>query len=192
MSEATLTDSQQSGAQQTGNIDGAAERSVRFGEAGAAWAQRIGANPDNGKLTYKVAGVGVGSVATRISAGKHQFTVDEPAALAGDDTAASPVEYALGAVISCQVVVYRLYAEQLGIQVDDITIHAEGDLDVRGLFGIDEAVRPGFSDIRLAVNITGPETQERYDELARTVEARCPVQDLFSNATPFSTVITKI
>lgn len=192
MSEATLTDSQQSGAQQTGNIDGAAERSVRLGEAGAAWAQRIGANPDNGKLTYKVAGVGVGSVATRISAGKHQFTVDEPAALAGDDTAASPVEYALGAVISCQVVVYRLYAEQLGIQVDDITIHAEGDLDVRGLFGIDEAVRPGFSDIRLAVNITGPETQERYDELARTVEARCPVQDLFSNATPFSTVITKI
>ncbi|MGO2540493.1 MAG: OsmC family protein, partial [Specibacter sp.] len=158
MSEATLTDSQQAGTQQTGNIDGAAERSVRLGEAGAAWAQRIGANPDNGKLTYKVAGVGVGSVATRISAGKHQFTVDEPAALAGDDTAASPVEYALGAVISCQVVVYRLYAEQLGIQVDDITIHAEGDLDVRGLFGIDEAVRPGFSDIRLAVNITGPET----------------------------------
>jgi putative redox protein len=187
MSESTLTESQQAE-----TINDAATRSARLGEAGAAWAQRIGANPDNAKLTYKVAGVGVGSVATRISAGKHQFTVDEPAALAGDDTAASPVEYALAAVISCQVVVYRLYAEQLGIQVDDITINAEGDLDVRGLFGIDETIRPGFSDIRLAVNITGPESQERYDELARTVEARCPVQDLFSNATPFTTVITKV
>lgn len=173
-------------------INDAAERSARLGEAGAAWGERIGANPDSAKLTYKVAGVGVGSVATRISAGKHQFTVDEPAALAGDDTAASPVEYALGAVISCQVVVYRLYAAQLGIQVDDISIDAEGDLDVRGLFGIDESIRPGFSDIRLTVNITGPESQERYEELARTVEARCPVQDLFSNATPFSTVIAKV
>ncbi|PYI39013.1 osmotically inducible protein OsmC [Arthrobacter psychrolactophilus] len=173
-------------------INDAAERSARLGDAGAAWGERIGSNPDSAKLTYKVAGVGVGSVATRISAGKHQFTVDEPAALAGDDTAASPVEYALGAVISCQVVVYRLYAEQLGIQVDDISIDAEGDLDVRGLFGIDASIRPGFSDIRLTVNITGPESQERYEELARTVEARCPVQDLFSNATPFSTVIAKV
>lgn len=172
-------------------IDDAAQRSARLGEAGAAWAKRIAANADNAKLTYKAAGVGVGSVATRISAGRHQFTVDEPAALAGDDTAASPVEYALGAIIACQVVVYRLYAEQLGIQVEDITINAEGDLDVRGLFGIDESVRPGFSDIRLAVQITGPETQERYEELARTVEARCPVQDLFSNATPVSAVVTK-
>lgn len=173
-------------------IDDAAQRSARLGEAGAAWAQRIGAKAENAKLTYKVAGVGVGSVATRISSGKHQFTVDEPAALAGDDVAASPVEYALAAVISCQVVVYRLYAEQLGIQVDDITIDAEGDLDVRGLFGIDESIRSGFSDIRLTVGISGPESQERYDELARTVEARCPVQDLFSNPTPLRTVVRKV
>lgn len=172
-------------------IDDAAQRSARLGEAGAAWAKRIGANAGNAQLTYKAAGVGVGSVATRISAGKHQFTVDEPAALAGDDTAASPVEYALGAIIACQVVVYRLYAEQLGIQVDDIQVDAEGDLDVRGLFGIDESVRPGFSGIRLAVRISGPESQERYEELGRTVEARCPVQDLFANATPVSAVVTK-
>lgn len=178
-------------AETTTLIDGAAKRSARLGDAGAAWAKRIGANPGNAKLTYTAAGVGVGSVVTRISAGKHQFLVDEPAALAGDDEAASPVEYALGAIIACQVVVYRLYAEQLGIHVDDITITAEGDLDVRGLFGLDESIRPGFSDIRLAVSITGPESQERYEELGRTVEARCPVQDLFSNTTPVSAVVTK-
>ena len=102
------------------------------------------------------------------------------------------MEFALGALIACQVVVYRLYAEQLGIQIDDITINAEGDLDVRGLFGIDEAIRPGFSGIRLAVQISGPESQERYQELSRTVEARCPVQDLFSNATPVRAVVTKL
>lgn len=174
------------------HTDTATQRSARLGAAGAAWAQRISAAGSNAKLSYKVSGVGVGSVATRISAGKHQFTVDEPAALAGDDAAASPVEYALGAVIACQVVVYRLYAEQLGIEIGDISIAAEGDLDVRGLFGLAEGVRPGFSDIRLRVSISGPESQERYEELGRTVEAHCPVQDLFSNITPVSAVVTKV
>jgi putative redox protein len=172
-------------------VDPAAQRSARLAEAGNFWSERIAANAQNATLTYKAAGVGVSSVATRVSAGKHQFTVDEPAGLAGDDAAASPVEFALGALISCQVVVYRLYAEQLGIVIDDISIEAEGDLDVRGLFGLAESVRPGFSDIRLRVAISGPESQERYEELGRTVEARCPVQDLFANVTPVSSVVTK-
>ncbi|MGO4384641.1 OsmC family protein [Specibacter sp. RAF43] len=172
--------------------DLAADRSARLAEAGAFWTQRITQDAQNARLTYKAAGVAVGSVATRISAGKHQFTVDEPAGLAGDDAAASPVEYALGALIACQVVVYRLYADQLGIVVDDLTIEAEGDLDVRGLFGIDPSVRPGFQDVRLSVKISGPESQERYEELRRTVESRCPVLDLFANLTPVSAVLTKV
>ena len=174
------------------NTEAGAQRSARLDAAGTAWAKRISDTVENAKLSYKVTGVGIGSVATRITSGKHQFVVDEPAALAGDDAAASPVEYALGAVIACQVVVYRLYAEQLGIRVEGITINAEGDLDVRGLFGLDHSIRPGFSDIRLDVRVSGPEPQERYEELARTVEARCPVQDLFSNSTPVSAVITKV
>lgn len=191
MTETTIATTMAGNTADTGNAANATQRSARLGEAGAAWAKRITVNPGNAQLTYKAAGVGVGSVATRISAGKHQFLVDEPAALAGDDEGASPVEYALGAIIACQVVVYRLYAEQLGIRIDDITIDAEGDLDVRGLFGLDDTVRPGFSDIRLNVSIAGPESQQRYEELGRTVEARCPVQDLFANTTPVSAVVTK-
>ena len=167
-------------------------RAGRLAEAGEFWGGRIGKDPENAKLTYKAAGVAVGSVATRISAGKHQFMVDEPAGLAGDDSAASPVEYALGALISCQVVVYRLYANQLGLVIEGLTIDAEGDLDVRGLFGIDASVRPGFTDIRLKVNISGPETQEKYQELARLVADRCPVLDLFANLTPVSAVVAKV
>jgi len=82
--------------------------------------------------------------------------LDEPGALAGNDVAASPVEYALGALISRQIVVYRPYAQGLGIQVDDIRIDAEADLDARRLFGIDETVRAGFSDVRLIHHHHGP------------------------------------
>ena len=167
------------------------ERAARLTEAGAAWGDRIAADATSAQLTYSVSGVGEGSVATTIRAGKHAFVVDEPAALAGDDVAPSPVEFALGALISCQVVVYRLYARALGIQVDDITIDAEGDLDARRLFGIDEGVRAGFSDVRLAITITGPESQERYEHLREAVDAHCPVLDLFANATPVTATVRK-
>ena len=171
-------------------LDAAAERAERLAAAGAAWNERIDADRSAAHLTYRVRGVGEGAVATRITAGKHEFVVDEPAALAGDDVAASPVEYALGALISCQVVVYRLYAEALGIPFDEISITAEGDLDAARLFGKDDSVRAGFSDVRLAVQVTGDEPQHRYQELLSVVEKHCPVLDLFANVTPVTATLT--
>lgn len=167
------------------------ERAARLDEAGAFWTKRIVEDTANARLTFKASGTGEGAVATRVTAGRHEFLVDEPAGLAGDDAAASPVEYALGALASCQVVVYRLYAHQLGIRVDEISIEAEGDLDVQGLFGADASVRPGFGAVRLTVNITGPESQERYEELRGTVDAHCPVLDLFANPTPVDVTVVK-
>ena len=165
------------------------ERAARLVDAGTAWSNRIQANVESAKLSYTVTGEGEGAVASRITAGKQVFFVDEPAALAGDDIAASPVEYALGALISCQIVVYRLYAQNLGIRVDSISANAEGDLDVRGLFGVDDTVRPGFSAVRLTVNVTGPESDERYAELHAAVDAHCPVLDLFANPTPVTVTL---
>lgn len=160
------------------------ERAQRLNGAGAAWNERIAAKPSNGQLTFTVSGRAVGSVATEITAGKHRFLVDEPAGLAGDDAAPSPVEYALGALISCQVVVFRLYAQALGLTIDDLNITAEGDLDVRKIFGIDESVRAGFSGVRVNVEITGPNTAEEYENLRQIVDAHCPVLDIFANQVP--------
>ena len=172
-------------------VSDAAERARRLDDAGSAWSSRIAADRGAAHLTYRVSGDGAGAVASRITAGRHTFVVDEPAALAGDDVAASPVEYALGAFISCQIVVFRLYANALGIPFDRISIQAEGDLDAARLFAVDESVRAGFSDIRLAVELEGPESQERYEELRAAVDAHCPVLDLFANATPVTTSVRK-
>lgn len=163
-----------------------AERAERLTAAGTAWNERIARDASHAALTYTVTGRAVGSVATEIQAGKHRFLVDEPGALAGDDAAASPVEYALGALVSCQVVVFRLYAQQLGLTIDELEITVEGDLDVRKLFGIDESGRAGFNDVRVKVGITGPNTTEEYENLRKIVDAHCPVLDLFVNPVPVS------
>ncbi|MCT1607723.1 OsmC family protein [Nesterenkonia massiliensis] len=170
---------------------GADERVQRLDSAGGSWSSSIDGRREAAHLTYSVTGEGEGAVATRLRAGKHEFWVDEPAALAGDDVAPSPVEVALGALISCQVVVYRLYAHLLKIPFEDISVTAEGDLDAAKLFGKDEAARPGFTDVRLQVSITGPESQERYEQLRAAVDEHCPVLDLFSNPTPVTSTVRK-
>ena len=161
-------------------------RAKRLNDAGNHWVGQITADVANASLTYTVKGQGYGSVATKLTAGKHVFHIDEPAGLAGDDVAASPVEIALGAFIACQIVVYRLFAQNLGIEIDAIEATAEGDLDVRGLFGVDPTIRPGFSAIRLTTRVSGPESEERYQELQKFVDAHCPVLDLFANPTPIT------
>jgi hypothetical protein len=57
---------------------------------------------------------------------------------------------------------------------------------LRGFFGVDDGVRPGFTAIRVEVTVTAPETEERYAELAAAVDAHCPVLDLFQNPVPVS------
>lgn len=165
------------------------ERAQRLTDAGTAWNERIAADAKNAELTYKVVGRGIGSVATEVRAGKHRFLVDEPGALAGDDAAASPVEIALGALVSCQVVVFRLYAQALGLTIDEIEITAEGDLDVHKLFGIDETGRAGFNDVRLSIDITGPNSAEEYENLRKAVDEHCPVLDLFANGVSTSSIL---
>ena len=99
---------------------------------------------DNAVVVFRAEGESVRQVATDIRIGGHRITVDEPPALGGEDTDPNPVETALAGLLSCQVVTYRFWAAQLGIPLDRIRVETEGDLDVRGFFGLDDAVRPGF------------------------------------------------
>jgi uncharacterized OsmC-like protein len=120
----------------------------------------------------------------------YEFTVDEPPALGGGGSAPNPVEYALASLGSCQAVTYRFWAEHLGISFDELTVTVDGDLDIRGFFGFDDSIRPGFSAVRVRVRITGPETPERYQQLAAAVDEHCPVLDLFRNRVPVDRTIT--
>ncbi len=169
-----------------------AERAERLSAAGAAWTQRIQSDVKKAELTYRATGVSEGSVASRITVGNHTFLVDEPQALAGDDVAASPVEYALGALISCQIVVYRLYAHVLNIPFDALEITAEGDLDVRTLLGVEGGPRAGFTGVRLDIKISGPESLERYEELRKAVDVGCPALDIFVNPVPVTGAVRKV
>lgn len=152
-----------------------------------ATAQAIAENADNAHALFRATGTGSDGVRAEIRIGSHGVAVDEPPALGGEDTAPNPVEVALAGLLSCQVVTYRFWAAKLGVPLEDVTVEVEGDLDVRGFFGLEDAVRPGLTEVRLAVTLRGPATESDYQRLKSAVDAHCPVLDLFRNPTPVDT-----
>ena len=151
--------------------------------------QAVEADPHNAAASFTVANTWVPGTETsvEVTARAHGFTVDEPAALGGTDTAANPVEFALAALGSCQVITYRFWAAKLGIPLDSVKVTVDGDLDLHGFFGFSFNTRPGFGDVRVSVELEGPASRERYEDLKREVDEHCPVLDLFRNETPVST-----
>ncbi|HXL90823.1 MAG TPA: OsmC family protein [Streptosporangiaceae bacterium] len=146
-------------------------------------------DPAKAQALFSAQGTLVGVTEVDIRTGAHTFTVDEPPALGGADVAANPVQYALASLGSCQAITYRFWAAQLGISFDKVSVRVEGDLDIRGFFGFDDTVRPGFTAVRVEVSVTGQESEQRYAELAAAVDEHCPVLDLFRNPVPVTRTI---
>ena len=128
----------------------------------------------------------VGVTEVDIRTGAHSFKADEPRSLGGGGVAANPMQYALVSLGSCQAITYRIWAAHLGVTLDSVTVRVEGDLDLRSCYGVDDGARPGFTAIRVEVTVAGPESEERYADLAAAVDAHCPALDLFQNPVPVS------
>ncbi len=143
-------------------------------------------NPKLAIVRPKTSTALVVGTATQVSvrSGVHEFTIDEPPALAGTNLGASPVEHLLASLGSCQVITYQLWAAKLGITVDTIEVTIAGDLDVHGFFGLNPDVRAGFQSIDVTVSLTGPETDERYAHLTKLVNEHCPVLDVLTVGVP--------
>ncbi|MGY1638538.1 OsmC family protein [Geodermatophilus sp. SYSU D00742] len=165
----------------------ATERNDLLGRVIGDLAAAIEADAGNAAVTFRATGQCEEPVGTRLRIGGHAVRQDEPAVFAGSNAAPNPVEYALAALLSCQLVTYRFWAAKLDVPIDDIRATVDGDLDLRGFLGLDEQVRPGYGEVRFTVTVRGPAAPERYQELAAAVNEHCPTLDIFRNPTPVRT-----
>ncbi len=123
---------------------------------------------------------------SRASLRQHSLTIDEPAALGGTDSGPNPVELILAALGSCQEITYRAFATALGIPLDSVRVELTGDIDLRGFFAVDPAVRPGYEAIRGQVHLESPAAPERLEQLRQAVNGHCPVLDILANPVPIA------
>jgi uncharacterized OsmC-like protein len=91
---------------------------------------------------------------------------DEPAILASGDTAPTPVEYVLHALAGCLTTTLVYHAAVRGIEIEAIHSELTGDIDVRGLFGLDETVRKGFNQVRVHLRVKSAASAAELKELA--------------------------
>lgn len=124
-------------------------------------------------------------------AGRFDMSSDEPVALLGSDTAASPGEYVLQALAGCYTVTLAANAAARGITLDGYRLHLEADFDLAGFLGVDKDQSPGAQQIRVEVELDAPNaTREQLDELIKVVESRSPIRDTLMRPIEVTTTLT--
>ncbi len=103
--------------------------------------------------------------------------VDEPPELGGGDKGANPVELLLVSLGSCQEIMYAAMAAMMGIKLDEVKVNLKGSLDLKGLFGMDPAVPPGYQKISYETILKSSAPEAELRKLIEAVESHCPVLD---------------
>lgn len=121
---------------------------------------------------------------------RYTLESDEPEALLGSDTAASPGEYVLQALAGCYAVTFAANAAVRGIELSSLKLDLEVDFDLQGFLGLDESVRPGAQEIRVTVHAESPNTDRAgLEELTAAVQQRSPIRDTLASAVHVRTAL---
>jgi len=116
--------------------------------------------------------------------GNHMMYVDQPKAAGGDDAGPTPLQYLFLSLAGCIGSLGRIVANQKKLPVRSMEVTVSGDLDVERLMGKSTEGRAGFTGIRATVKIDADMTDEEKLAFLHEVDARCPVSDNLTAATP--------
>lgn len=167
-----------------------------------ATVQAVTADRKLGKVTFTMLSESTGGLTARTETGAliqagtpddsrtGKFTLhsDEPVALLGTDTAASPAEYILKGLAACYTVTLASLAAARNISLDRIRLTLGFDVDLSGFLGIDDTVRKGAQGITVHVEIDSGDTpREQLEDLVQALERTSPIRDTLANAVPVTT-----
>ena len=102
---------------------------------------------------------------------------DQPHGFSGQNSGPKPSELVLAALAACQETTYRIYAEDIGINIDAISVELTGTQDLRGFMALSEEVPAGFASITGTVFIQSEASKSDLELLQKRVDKYCPVLD---------------
>jgi uncharacterized OsmC-like protein len=104
-----------------------------------------------------------------------EFTNGEPPVLLGANEGANPVEFLLHALAGCVTTTFVLHATARGIAIQELSTELEGEIDLHGLLGLDDAVPPGYEQIRIKLHVKADCPDEELDKLLGYAQQLSPV-----------------
>ena len=108
---------------------------------------------------------------------------DHPVVLVGTDQGPTPAELLLNALAACLMAGLGNIASARGVELHGVRCKVEGDIDLRGILGIDSSVRNGFGDIRVVFEVDGDASAEKLASLVEQSRQRSAVFDVLSHGT---------
>lgn len=104
-----------------------------------------------------------------------EFTNGEPPVLLGNNEGANPVEFLLHALAGCVTTTFVLHATARGIRIRELSTRLEGELDLRGLLGLDDSVSPGYEQIRIKMSVSADCSDQELEDLLAYTQQHSPV-----------------
>ena len=122
---------------------------------------------------------------------KSQFSLggDHPAVLVGQDRGMTPIEFLLHGLAMCITAGVGNIAAARGITLSSVESKVEGDIDLRGIFGLSDEVRNGYDKIRITFDISGDAPPDKLRQLVEQSRARSAVYDVLTNGVPVEVAI---
>ena len=130
---------------------------------------------------HRVRGVNEGGARTEVSVRSFALAMDEPPQRHGTDSAQTPLETVVAALVGCKGATIHSVAQAMRYAYAGVRFEASSVIDLRGPRGV-KGVRPYFESVDLRIEVFSDEPERRFEQLVRNVEARCPVANLLRAA----------
>ena len=122
-----------------------------------------------------------GAGADHVHVEAFRFAADHPTL--GHDHGPTPQEFVLHALAACITAGIATGAAARGIELGAVSSTVTGDIDVRGVLGVDREVRKGFSDVRVEIAVEADADDEVVEALIASATSYSAVFDMLANPT---------
>lgn len=119
--------------------------------------------------------------AERLHVAEFSYEADHPTL--GHGHGPTPQEYVLHALAACITAGVATGAAARGIQLHKVSSTVSGDLDARGVLGIDPDIRKGFSNVEISFDIDADCDDDQKDALLAAGAKYSAVFDMLANPT---------
>jgi uncharacterized OsmC-like protein len=120
---------------------------------------------------------------------RYTFDADHPEIFASADKGATPVEYVLVGLASCLTAGVAAVAQNRQIQLRRVAATIEAGMDVRGILGVDNDVRNGFTGVKVVYDIDADASADEIKAIVAQSQKRSAVYDIVTNPTNVSVAV---
>lgn len=146
----------------------------------------VRARPSVGQGTAKTTVTLHPGLACDVEDGPWKFSVGMTEKYGGLNNAPNPGVYGRGALGACLAIGYGMWAARMDVPIRSLTVEVRASYDVRGELGVDDSIRPGYSEIVYVVTVDTPASEADVTRLLDAADRHSSWLDDLRNPVPMS------